>query len=156
MRLCEENKQIPLTNHVSAADSLHRTSRIFQLCCRASGVACGGWWQHGHRALLWLIKSMVDYSHNFMFRLHLQRPSPPAIAAIFKQPQETDLSVSAGECALQSSKLHIWVTHCMVWGNCVQFSQELDSYQMVVLGGRKKESSNSREGVIFGIKMTIC
>lgn len=25
----------------------------------------------------------------------------------------------------------------MVWGNCVQFSQELDSYQMV-WGGRKK------------------
>lgn len=43
-RLHEDNMQIPLTNHVSAADSLHRTSGIFQLCCCASGVACGGWW----------------------------------------------------------------------------------------------------------------
>jgi len=60
----------------------------------------------------------MDYSHNFVFRLRLQRTSPTAIAAIFKQAQETDLSVSAGERALQSSKPRIWVMHCTLRGKC--------------------------------------
>lgn len=131
--LCEE-KQIPQANHVSAADSSPCLQEFAALllcqwgwvwmtvCASGSPLAC---WEHG--GLLPLV-----------FWLHLLRTSPTAKAAIFKQPEGTDLSVSAGECALQSSKPHIWVTHCMEWGSCVQLSQELDSYQMLGLGEKEK------------------
>lgn len=65
------------------------------------------------------------------------------------QPQGTDLSVSAGECALQSSKLHIWVMHCIIRGNCVQFSQELDSYQVLVWGEGKRILKQQGRSVLW-------
>lgn len=75
--LSEENKQIPWTNHINAADSLFCTMRIFQLCRCASGVVCGAR-DIMNQALLGLVKSVVDYSHNFLFQLYLPRTSPTA------------------------------------------------------------------------------
>lgn len=85
-----------------------------------------------NQAFLWHVKNVVDCSNNFLFQLLCTcRELLQQLAAIFKQLQETDLSVSAGECALQSSKLHIWVTYCIELSKCVQLSQKLDSYQNV-------------------------
>lgn len=151
--LCEENKQIPPANHVSAADSLLRAWRILQLCCCASGLCVGdslcirlspalsrAWWIYSlscfgftHWELLQQLKLLFLSSHKKLIYLSVQ-----------------------GNVLLQSCKLHIWVTHCMEWGSCGQLSQELDSHQMLGLGEKGKEPSNSREGVFFGIRIIIC